>query len=1262
MSNVTPLEPLKFPLHGSRLIEASAGTGKTYTIAALYVRLVLQHGEQEQRYHRSLSPDEILVVTFTKAATAELRDRIRTRLAEAAAYFREELSSDEVDEFLQKLRTSYDSQNERWPELAYRLDMASQGMDEAAVSTIHGWCNRMLQEHAFSSGSLFTQTLEADQDALKHTAIRDYWRTWLYQLPTEHYHYFLSEFGGPDKLARQIDKDIPSQAITPQEPDQALSDFAEQYHQLRSTSGLTEASLQDALTTLYKADEEGILHGGKLNRSKLEGLDSTLRAWVETPSIAQQLPRMTEAQERNLSTTGFNSLLKKGKQLEIPEFFVKLSDFRAALAKLASPNPSLLLHASQWFASRMAELQDIEAVMGYNDMLLRLRDALRQDQSGKLGSAIRKQFPVALIDEFQDTDPVQYEIFNRVYRLSDNCPDQGVFLIGDPKQAIYSFRDADIYTYLQARRDTSGRHYTLDTNFRSTKNMVDAVNHAFSVASEFDKGAFRFKAADGDEQVPFVEVSPNGLKQHFVRSGKPVTALQVRYQEQQGKKSPGNDSIAADFANEIAKLLNDPDSGFVQEGDPEKEREFRALKPGDIAVLVNTGTEATAVKKALAERAIKSVYLSDRNSVYQGLLASEVLMLLEAMAYPQDANRVRAALATRLAGLSVSGLVAMHEDEITWEHYVQHFHEYHQLWQHAGILAALHRFMHDFDISSVLLKKADGERLLTDFMHMAELLQRQAVLTDGMHGLLRYLSERIAESQASQNGNSTTNVEEQQVRLESDDNLVQIVTIHSSKGLQYPLVFLPFVCQLSDIRKKPDFPATYHDEKGTVQVLWSAKDLAGMQRFEHEMLEEDIRKLYVAMTRAQFATVMGAGNLSNVELTALRYLVTGKEPGEEAPLSAELIESVWPSNVAEVVSVTAPEMDPPVIYQPQVATNVRLEAREFPVTRKLEQWWLASYSALKYGDSVYGGTPPGDKEHKGNEHGGIEHKGSVTDSADNENLQQEYAEQAAQQLAEDAADLSYSGTEYHREPEGIHAFPKGPVEGTFLHNLLEDAAGVGFATLSADSGLCKLFVEERTEQEPWINHRSTLTQWFTEYLSTPFSISESGVQLDQLTNYKAEPEFWFPARDISAEQVDQLVCKYVMPAEKRPRLLPRPLNGMLKGFIDLVFEHDGKYFVADYKSNWIGSEDQSYTREAMQEKILHSRYDLQFVIYTLALHKLLKQRLGQDYDYDKHVGGAVYLFFRGHKGPEQGSFFHRPERELIEKLDALFEGNGGVLA
>ncbi|MDH1632954.1 exodeoxyribonuclease V subunit beta [Pseudomonas mosselii] len=1208
MTQARPLA-LSFPLHGSQLIEASAGTGKTFTISALYLRLILGHGG-EQGFDRELLPPQILVVTFTDAATKELRERIRARLAEAARFFRGEL--DGADPLLHLLRDDYPQ--EQWPRCASRLEIAVQWMDEAAVSTIHGWCQRMLREHAFDSGSLFTQSLETDHSELLGQVMRDYWRRFCYGMRGESLAWVRGNWGSPDALLPrirplfgrvrgQVDDQDPQALI-----EATLRQRTEQLAQLKAPWGAWADELQQICRDAVAAKQAD---GRKLQARYFEPWFDKLRAWAGDEQ-AMELDLGTGF--TRLTPAGLAEAWKSGEPPQHPALRA-MESLREQLQGLASPDARLLEHAAAWVSARFEVEKRRRAEMGFDDMLLRLEHALGSDSGERLAALIREQFPVALIDEFQDTDPVQYGIFERIYRITENNPDTGLFMIGDPKQAIYAFRGADIFTYLAARRATAGRLHSLDTNYRSSQAMVAAVNRVFLQAEERaeGRGAFLFRA-QGDNPLPFVEVRAKGRGEQLLIAGQPSAALHCWQLESDEPVSSTayRQQLAASCASHIVELLEGGQQGVS--GFADAAGKLRPCLPSDIAILVRDGREAQLVRAELAARDVRSVYLSDKDSVFAAQEAHDLLAWLKACAEPDSERMLKAALASLTLDLPLIELERLNQDERVWESWVMRFRRYRDTWQRQGVLPMLRRLLHDFQLPRALMGRSDGERVLTNLLHLAELLQQAAGELDGEQALIRHLTEHLA--------NAGQAAEEQILRLESDEQLVKVVTIHKSKGLEYPLVYLPFICTSKPVDGQR-LPLGWHDDQG-VAHLTLTPDAEQIERADDERLAEDLRLLYVALTRAQHACWLGVADLkrgtqrsSQLHRSALGYLLGGGLPLAASSQLGEWLATLAAGNPA-ITYGPLPEVQA-LCYRTPDSQRELLPPRK-PRRAAAEHWWIASYSALRVGDQTL-----------------------VADSSQ------------AQQLLDDEVLDSQSLREVPAEAGDIHRFPRGPNPGTFLHGLLEWAGREGFAEVAAQGQVIERTVGQRCNRRDWTGWIPTLTQWLQQLLVQPMPLQGATLTLAGLERYQVEMEFWFASHQVDAVRLDHLVARHTHVGMTRAAAQPTVLNGMFKGFIDLAFELDGRYYVADYKSNWLGPDAEAYGALAMEQAILEHRYDLQYVLYLLALHRQLRARL-PDYDYDRHVGGAVFIFLRGVTSAGHGLYHARPPRALIEQLDAMFRG------
>jgi exodeoxyribonuclease V beta subunit len=1209
MSDIQPLDPLRAPLTAIQLIEASAGTGKTWTLAALYVRLVLGHGTPA-----ALLPAQILVVTFTRAATAELRERIRERLATAAAAFR---GQTEADEFLHALIAEYPGDDLR-AAAARQLDLAAQWMDEAAIYTIHGWCQRMLTQHAFQGNDAANDI--ADENARLAEAVHDYWRCFYANLSEADAASIAEKWATPDALQRAV------QPLVRQATDRLriggqplLHDFdlstalAQREAPRRAAEQAARAIwIKDAAAIealIRAAVQSGALNKGSYKPANLDRDIAALHAWGAGDDTQTAIvERYTQAK--------LDKARNKGGTPAVHAAFAGIQAIVEASEKEAPLAPLLLAHAVPWIDARLEQIRARQATLGYDDMLRQLDAVLSGPYGTSLAQAIAEQYPVALIDEFQDTDPLQWRIFRHIYAHRAGT---GLLLIGDPKQSIYAFRGADVNTYLAARDEAQSPTWTLLSNYRSTPTLVGAVNQLFAHADQHAAGAFGF--GHDEHGLSFQRVEAKTSKGSLLWNNTAVPAMSVvvlsdtetfnvgRYLEQSARLAAGN----------VTGLLSEAQDGECTL--PDGNGGARPLRPRDIAILVRDGREAACVRHALRLCNVASVYVSERDSVYASHEASDVLLWLQACANAGSDRAMRAALATPSMDRSLSELDRLNHDESAWEQHDERMHALQRVWQRHGVLAMLHNWMHTFDLPARLLAKPNGERAVTNLQHLAELLQHAAAGLDGEHALVRHLAAQIAYA-----GEPNAQIADDQiVRLESEADLVRIVTIHKSKGLQYPVTMLPFVCRAR--KENTERIQPWHDDAGRSWIDLQP-DQEALARIERERLQEDLRLLYVALTRAEYAcfvntacVTVGQAKSSALNRTAFGYLLAGGEAIEPGDLPARLQALRGENADIHIGVMNAPHSIH--TYRPAHRSSIQRPARSSSL-QPPEPWWIASYSALTHG------------------------AGDAVRTLAPETATQDVLTEAARE----AADLPAPEND-----RNIHAFPRGAEPGTFLHDLLEWIAESGFANVAADTAALEKYVARRCQRRGWQMWIVPLTQWLAALLQSPLTLPEGGTlalaELADRSRYQAELEFWFEAHHVDTQQLDRLVTRHTLGAAPRPTLAQSRVNGMLKGFIDLIAEKQGRYYIIDYKSNWLGDTARAYTAEAMRDAALQSRYDLQYAIYTLALHRHLRARL-PGYRYEKHVGGVMYLYLRGIDDAGHGIHVERLPFTLIDAMDRLF--------
>jgi exodeoxyribonuclease V beta subunit len=1240
-----PLNFMQLPLQGTSLIEASAGTGKTYTIAALYLRLVLGHGVATP-----LRPDEILVVTFTEAATAELKGRIQQRLSSAALVFAGEQPAE--DAALQALLAAFAP--EQHAAYARQLDLAAQWMDEAAVATIHGWAKRMLSEHAFACGSQFEHDLVTDQSSLQLQVVMDYWRSEIYPLPLPLFVRYQQSFASPEQLWQAL---LPLWQEALSAPTQSLAELLEQeIHGRREQLAALKAPWRHWVPELGALIEQGraagLTNNTKLRADYVAKWLKGLSDWCEDEALVW--PDIGKGLER-LTPDGMAEAWK-GPAPQHPAFdaMVALSQ---ALTGLPDVSFMLRLHALAQVRQQFELLKQQRAELGFDDLLSQLDAALQGDNGDALADIIRRQFPLALIDEFQDTDPLQWRIFSRIYQPEAQRDDSGLLLIGDPKQAIYGFRGADIYTYLAAKQQTRGRHFSLGTNFRSSQAMVEAVNQLFLQAEQRDSGQGAFLFRDQPELLPFIPVQAKGRTEQLVLDAEPLPALQWLQLDRSEKplsKAAYLSQSARQCAWQIVSLLNaarQQRCGFLT-----PDGVLTPLQPADIAVLVNNQQEADAIRAELAALDVRAVYLSDKGSVFDSALAGELYLWLSSCAEPRHVGKLRAALATPAMGWTYAQLLALQQDDWALEQMQLRFIGYQQVWRSQGVLALVHRLLQDFALVQQLARRPDAERQLTDLFHLAELLQQAARQLDGEAALLRYLQHHLQ-------GDGELGADALKLRLESDEALLKIVTIHKSKGLEYPLVFLPFLLAARELDAKK-LPYSWHQADGARQLA-RRFDEQSFARAEQERLGEDLRKLYVALTRARYGCIVTLAALK--ERSALGYLLCAD--GVLAP-QTQWLPAVFTAGPAFGLATLQSEPPARFLAEPLPvkcsAQSTGADGFELQGIAPRASWQISSYSALK--------AP---SQHTGPQQASSPQASplalsSPDDSASAGKIAELLSVVAARPDVSTAADQNSFAQQ----------FVRGAGPGTFLHAQLEWAALQGFAKVAAEPALLNAQLQTAAAQAGLIRRHSDgrwqrlmlqsdkeqpvlcadaslavadLADWLLALLRQPLPV-KAGASLAAMPACIAELEFLLPAARVDIRLLDALVQQQFWPGVARPELQPRLLNGMLKGFIDLTLFDGERYYVADFKSNY--REDGCYGAAELQQMMLEARYDLQAALYGLALHRLLSARL-KDYQPERHIGPALYWFLRGSAATQsgQGVLAVPCSAACIRALDALFRGD-----
>jgi exodeoxyribonuclease V beta subunit len=1190
------------PLEGNNLIEASAGTGKTYTIAGLFVRLVVE---------KALFVDEILVVTYTVAATEELKDRIRRKLRETLRAFS---TGQAEDSFLQGLLEKYPDGMHRIV-VSDRLAMAIRNFDEAAIYTIHGFCQRMLHECAFESRFLFDTQLVTDQQRLKEEVIQDFWRRHFYDGIPELVGYALTQGYSPESFLKLFGREIsnPDIKVIPE-------DYPPSLESIKGLVDAFHAEFEELKNAWVKAKEEvreclkypGLkanIYGARVDYL-IAFMDRVVTSSYPFLALSSDFEKFTAIK---IAT----STKKSSTPPEHPVFQIcERLKSREYEAKAQMDRYLLFLKAKliKVINAELPALKQKKNVLFYDDLLIKFRTALEENGGVSLAEVIRGKYRAALIDEFQDTDPIQYAIFHMIFG-ADKKSESILFLIGDPKQAIYSFRGADLFAYIKAASNVDHK-YTLRQNWRSVPDLVWAINTLFSSADRpFVHKEILFYPVQGNDrpELPGLTIDEKveaAFQWWFVPAG-PCSNQDAPLAKDQAKQL-----IAGTVAAEIARLI------FLGRN----KRAWIGHKPlaeKDIAVLVRTNREALQMGKALKELKISCVLYSTEN-LFDSKEAGEVERLLMGIAYMADERRFKAALVTSLIGVSGNELDRLEDDDSQWAVWLQRFKSYHDLWSTRGFIVMFRMLLDRENVRSRLLDFPDGERRLTNVLHLAEVLHHETLDRNlGMSGLLKWL--------ARQRNPETPRKEEHQLRLESDEYAVRIATIHKSKGLEYPVVFCPFSWEGSRIGK--DKHLTFHDPKNDYRLTYElgSSDLQTHKKWaEEELLAENMRLLYVALTRAKYRCYFVWGRFKDSETSAPAYLFHGsgliehdmdemaacvKNLSDEA-MYGELID-VACEGKGSINLCELPASKESIPISRQTSGSV-FHCREFEGTID-RSWQVMSFSSL------------------------VSRHPQKVDFPDWD-------------ATEDVGAIRYQRAHekglYDLKP-GVFTLPGGVHTGSLLHDILQH-----FDFTEEDQILAEALVAGKLEEygfdSKWVG---AIVEMLGNVMRSRIDPQDNSFTLSSLSNQDRinELEFYFPLEGLSWDLLWHLLDAHGVTWLSREttdiveRLSFDPVRGFMKGFIDMVFCYKGRYYIVDWKSNNLGDQKENYGQEAMLSIMKNSFYLFQSFLYTVALHQYLNFRI-PGYHYDIHFGGVYYLFLRGINpawGTDYGIYRDKPRGEVI---------------
>ena len=1155
---------LRLPLHGVQWIEASAGTGKTFTVATIYARLLIETG---------LPVASVLAVTFTEAATSELRDKLRGRLVLAQTIAEDRCEGNDAEVAVTAPLVLAAIEREGLRPLQRRLRLAVEAMDLAPIHTIHGFCRRALADHALEAGQpLVERAIIENERLLREEVAIDFWRAC--STDAVRTGILLSLWSSPAALAKDLRDLLALDVLLPV----ATSDVGEYATALLHLAEIARAHSERAWQAIAASVAAGVMHGNKFRTATVAARWDLLQEW-----LANGTNGAPDSAIAYFASSSLHEKTKGGRTAPSSPLFDAIEVWMLAV----QPGRVALVHEARNFArQRLGAIKRERGLIGYDDMIHGVADALAGENGVVFAERLREQYRVALVDEFQDTDPRQWSIFQRLFAESTGL-DRALFLIGDPKQAIYRFRGGDVFTYLSARNCANARH-ALSQNFRSRPLALAAVEQLFG-------GTNPFAQAD----IEFYSVQPGGHvhDDDLQLDGRALPALNFDHLPNLDDMHIAHARATATTAC-VARIHGLLAAGLerraLRRG---RDGVLRPIAPGDIAVLVATNADADRIRLALAHAGIPCV-AAGRCSLYDTDEAHELRVLLHALIQPADDSRLRAALATPLLGMDAADLRALDDDEMAHRHWQDRFQSWRAQCERFGPLALVNTLC--AENAPRLLGLFDGERRLTNLLQLAEALQATRADRLGLVGLLDELERRILAADTDNDG--------ELLRLESDAARVKILTLHKSKGLEFDLVFLPYVATDggSGHHHGKLAIARYHDGSRRVAELFADSKLAGAASAVEEQRAEQLRLLYVGLTRARLATFVCWGAAKDAAKTPLAWLLHRDAQGErptsldDSTVAAKL--QTLASSAIAIMPALESIPSQRLSFSPPAATPpAALALRHFD-----RHWSVSSFSQLAREDAGTDTTGAGDE---------VESLPSTVVSRFS-GARFGNALHSALEATDFSAWRDFSG--------------ELPPTGEYEH-LAAALRGQGYASEI-----------DQLEGLPLLTHLIAAT------LNTRMP---EGATLSQLPRVArcAEMEFHLAYASVPLPALMDVLHAHGIIGERQGFGLRRRIEGLLTGFIDLIYEYAGRYYVLDYKSNFLTD----YSSATLAQSVRDNEYDLQYTLYTLALHRWLRFRLGEAYDYDIHMGGIRYLYCRGLSVDGSGIHALTLSRALIESLDQL---------
>ncbi|ENX59347.1 MULTISPECIES: UvrD-helicase domain-containing protein [Acinetobacter] len=1214
-----PIGDIQF--EGLHLIEASAGTGKTYTLSSLMVRIFLE----------KYLPNQVIATTFTRAAAAELKTRIRLRLVEILTYlepFRDVLEQDiqakalqESDPLKQQVLQNFA------PRIAYaceRLKLVIDQLDELFVGTLDSFSQKLLREFAFESGKIERAEITEDAKSYTRQLIHDVLREWIQTQPQQVINALYSVGGlkSVDHFVGMVESSLnfsSAQFKLPAMPEIELAQL-QQWQQQAQQIDLSSLAEYFQLEGAYYAHINGAsFRNNAFHKLFAESLPPLLTALNRPENIQIFDAYFADARDavfKFLDKLEAQKIFKKC-PAEIAEGFyqhpcvLQLQKLFQAVQQTQQEFEQLQVYLKAYLCvevkKRLPQVLQQKGETTFAQQIKTLSEALKGEQGQRFAVFVQSRYPLILVDEFQDTNQDQDDMLASIWRHPQRYQKGCMIMVGDRKQAIYGFRGGDMLTFLNAYQDImakQGREYKLVHNHRSVKELVEVVDLLFQRQIDFGEQVSYDPIQAGSRPHP-------ALVENAQFNPQPLRWVQLH---------EGNEQ-ATQVAWQIQHLLNQAYlKQLYLEGDVPT-----AIDEDDIAILSRSHRQLDEVQYVLERMGIR-VNRPSKRSVFDSSIAQDVGALLTALLHPYDEAKLKRALLSRLFGFDLARLLALEQSAEGLSDYIQQFDDIREMWLNQGFLSAWQRCLNQFGLWQQLVatQSKDNERAVVNLRHLTDLLSQHSEHVQGMQNLYHWYLKQL---------NSPSDRDWELEHKLSSEAGVQLMTIHQSKGLEFKIVFLLGANKaFAEVQKTLNFSTTEIQLPETGQIrtqrVVAVADKNFLQQTEldqHQQraLAEQNRLWYVALTRASHR-VYAVFEPEKGDKNKFSGLAFWKSQGDnfQHPYSAD----------AELILARPQALQMQQTQQQRVLLAQTLPTQRFYARGKTSFSYLAQH---------------------------LKHKATRADRLANIDIDFEQAE--------DELNLAELENKTTAQPIAWikQYFPKGTLAGNFLHEIFEqiefqqphmwvEEIRRRFKNTyqSLWSELLLQYQQHFPEQE---NSEQQLYQWIADWLGevlhTPLN---QGFQLKQLAagQYLSECPFYLALSDrvLAMQRVQQLFEEYGI---EMPELLEAKSARYLNGSIDLVYFDGQRYHIADYKSNYLGAEQLDYQATQIAESMSLSSYWLQAALYLVALHRYLSVKL-QDYEMQLHLGGASYLYLRGMNGQaKQGCYYWKPEDEFILRLDAI---------